>query len=140
MPDGTSFTNPFLWWADALKLAPTNLNQSILPGWSFLTINENNSTSPETEQYVLARHSYGRQIGRMMDLVDILAKNAPEAVKADEAYKKAYPKFEKVVADVDKAKKEAAGIRRQRLLEELSSLKSADFEALVAEARTSVKP
>jgi hypothetical protein len=140
MPDGTSFTNPFLWPLEmALNLAPKSLNQSILPGWSFLTINENNSTSPETEQYVLARHSYGRQIGRMMDLVDVLAKTVPESVKADKDYKKVYPKFEEVVADVKAAKKEAAGIRRRRLLEELTSMKSDDFETLVDEARASIK-
>ncbi|WP_443748760.1 hypothetical protein [Asticcacaulis solisilvae] len=136
MPDSTSFTNPFLWWADALKLAPTNLNQSILPGWSFMTINENNSTSPETEQYVLARHSYGRQIGRMMDLVAEMANEASPEIKKSDAYRK----FNDVVTDVDKAKKEAAGIRRQRLLEELTALKGPDFEALVSEARRSVKP
>ncbi len=136
MPDSPSFPNPFQWWADALKLAPTNLNQSILPGWSFLTINENNSTSPETEQYVLARHSYGRQIGRMMDLVAEMAKDASPEIKTGDAYRK----FNDVVTDVDKAKKEAAGIRRQRLLEDLAGLKSADFEALVSEARKSVKP
>ena len=136
MSDSPAFPNPFLWWADALKLAPTNLNQSILPGCSFLTINETKSTSPETEQYVLAKHSYGRQIGRMMDLVAEMAKDASPEIKASKAYKK----FNDVVTDVNDAKKEAAGIRRQRLLEELSALKSQDFEALVSEARQSVKP
>jgi hypothetical protein len=135
MADGPSFTNPFDWWVQALNLAPKNLNQSILPGWSFLTINENNSTSPETEQYVLARHSYGRQIGRMMDLVAAMADEASPKVKKSEAYKK----FEEVVADVEAAKDEAAGIRRQRLLDELKALRkkdSADFDALIAEARS----
>ena len=131
MPDSPSFSNPFLWWADALKLAPTNLNQSILPGWSFLTINENNSTSPETEQYVLAKHSYGRQIGRMMDLVAEIAKDASPEIRQG----KAYQKFNEVVADVNAAKKEAAGIRRQRLLEELRALDKTEFDALIAEAK-----
>jgi len=131
MADTTPFSNPFLWWADALKLAPTNLNQSILPGWSFMTINENNSTSPETEQHILARHSYGRQIGRMMDLVEELAKDASPEVKKSDAYRK----FNDVVADVDKAKKEAAGIRRQRLLEELRALDKTEFDALIAEVK-----
>ncbi len=134
MPDGPSFTNPFDWWVQALNLAPKNLNQSILPGWSFLTINENNSTSPETEQYVLAKHSYGRQIGRMMDLVAAMADEASPRIKKSEAYEK----LNEVVADVDVAKKEAAGIRRQRLLDELKALRkkdSADFDALIAEAK-----
>jgi len=138
MPDSTSFTNPFLWPLQmALKLAPTNLNQSILPGWSFLTINENNSTSPETEQYILAKHSYGRQIGRMMDVVAILAEAAPDAIKADHSNKKAFEKFEEVVNDVKDAKEEAADIRRQRLLEDLRRLKKhspGDFDALIADA------
>jgi len=135
MPDGPSFTNPFDWWVRALNLAPQNLNQSILPGWSFLTINENNSTSPETEQYVLAKHSYGRQIGRMMDLVAVMAAEASPRIKGSEAYEK----FNEVVADVEAAKKEAAGIRRQRLLDELKALHkkdSEDFDALIAEAKS----
>ncbi len=134
MSDGSSFRNPFQWWAQALNLAPTNLNQSILPGWSFLTINENNSTSPETEQHILAKHSYGRQIGRMMDLMEELAKAAPAAVKASDAY----GDFETLRKDVKTAKDEAAGIRRQRLLDELKALRKKDgddFDALVAEAK-----
>lgn len=131
MSDGPSFSNPFLWWADALKLVPTNLNQSILPGWSFLTINENNSTSPETEQHILAKHSYGRQIGRMMDLVAAMAEEASPEIKRGKAYRK----FNEVVTDVNQAKKEAAGLRRQRLLDELKALDKADFDALIAEAK-----
>lgn len=134
MPDGPSFTNPFDWWVQALNLAPKNLNQSILPGWSFLTINENNSTSPETEQHILARQSYGRQIGRMMDLLEEMAKAGPTSVRATPAY----TKFEEVRADVEAAKEEAADIRRQRLLEDLKSLKKQsprDFETLIAEAK-----
>ncbi|HEY7241155.1 MAG TPA: hypothetical protein VH600_18420 [Burkholderiales bacterium] len=39
--------------------------------WSFGSI-RNNSTAPGTEQRILARHSYGRQLWRLMDAVDLL--------------------------------------------------------------------
>ena len=56
--------NPADFWHSRLLLAPTNLAQPILSGWS---LNINNFTAPQTEVNVLAKHSYGRQIGRISD-------------------------------------------------------------------------
>jgi hypothetical protein len=49
-------------------------NQPILPGWQFgnVVINYENSSSPEAEREVVSAHSYGRQIGRMMDALCVL--------------------------------------------------------------------
>src|SRR4051812_22239278 len=58
-------------WQAMWRMAPDNLAQSILQGWT-LNINSNNSTAPQTEMEVVARHSYGRQIGRMSDALELL--------------------------------------------------------------------
>jgi hypothetical protein len=66
-----SLWNPDSWIARAGALAPQNLVQPILPGWSFgsVTINERNSSAPDIEREILAENSYGRQLGKVMDAV-----------------------------------------------------------------------
>ena len=62
------------------SFAPQALNQPILPGWLFansINVTEENSSSPETEQEIVAAHSYGQQLGRIMDVVDELIRNEP---------------------------------------------------------------
>ena len=68
------------------SLAPQSLTQPINPGWSFgnvINVTEQNSTAPDTEQEILRHHSYGRQIGRMMDAVALLLEHAPAPVKGE---------------------------------------------------------
>ena len=72
----------FLWplhamtaWSTFLRLAPQVLTQPILPGWTVgnvYNVTENNSTAPQTEQEIVSRHSYGRQLGRMSDALSVL--------------------------------------------------------------------
>ena len=64
---------------NGIQAAPDVLAQNINP-WT-ININSNNSSAPGTEQRILARHSYGRQLGRLMDAVDLLV-NDLEARKA----------------------------------------------------------
>ncbi len=64
-------------WSSWFGLAPNSLTQSILPDWSFMTINENNSSAPGTEQKIVSQDSYGRQIGRMMDVLEVLVAREP---------------------------------------------------------------
>jgi hypothetical protein len=54
-----------------MNWAPRRLDQPILPGWQFgnLVINYANSSSPEAEREIVSAHSYGRQIGRLMDAI-----------------------------------------------------------------------
>jgi hypothetical protein len=66
--------DPTVWlrsWPAVLRSAPYNFEQPILPGWTF-NINSNNSSSPQTEVDVVAKHSYGRQLGRIADALDLL--------------------------------------------------------------------
>ena len=83
-----------------VALAPQKLWQSINSGWSFgnVTINDNNSSAPQTEQAILVQESYGRQIGKLLDAVDLLAQKQPgwEAIKELDAVHKLKVKIDEV--------------------------------------------
>jgi hypothetical protein len=68
-------------WPGAFpSLAPQELSQPILPGWLFansISVTEENSRSPETERDIVAAHSYGQQLGRIIDVVDELIRERP---------------------------------------------------------------
>jgi hypothetical protein len=58
-----------------LELAPGNLNQAILPNWSFNLFNVNlgASTHAAIEQEALQKvGSYGKQIGHMAEALELL--------------------------------------------------------------------
>jgi len=111
----------FAW--PGFNWAPQRLVQPINPGWSF-TVNNNNSTAPQVEQDVLARHSYGRQIGRLMDAVCALAEALPKT-SADPRIEA----FRSLANDVAQIKRSASAQRIDRLREELEELKRNDPQA-----------
>jgi hypothetical protein len=115
-------------WQAVWSGAPQVLTQPILPGWTF-NINSNNSTSPETEVDVVAKHSYGRQLGRISDALELLIEeshgNAPED--------KRFNAFLTMKHEIDQVKEAAAVARIERLVKDLDSLKEQDkgqFERL----------
>jgi hypothetical protein len=59
------------FWRPWMPTGPGTFVQPILPGWT-LNLNSNNSTAPQTEVDVVAKHSYGRQIGRISDALRAL--------------------------------------------------------------------
>jgi hypothetical protein len=136
MADTTSDQDLAPWWAWAMPwsaaatgrvpwfgVAPQSLNQPINPGWSFgnITVNSNNSSAPDVERDVVSRHSYGRQIGRLMDAVAALADELPK-VEADKRIKE----FRELAAEVEEIKREAAPRRVERLRHELEQVKNND--------------
>jgi hypothetical protein len=108
---------PWSW----LGLAPRQLTQPINPGWSFgnLIVNSANSSAPQVEQAVVSRHSYGRQIGRMMDALQALAEAMPQ-LRDDRRVQR----FLDLAHDVQRIKQENAGQRLERLRQELEALKA----------------
>lgn len=130
----------FFPWLDPNNwpsVAPTNLSQSILPGWSFFTVNEGNSSAPDTERRIVAQDSYGRQISRLMDVVEVLVK---EAEKGNPALKNdaCVTALGELKARIDAAKQEAQTARQDRLVEDLLALKDKDkakFAAVMAAVR-----
>ena len=68
------------WGNPAVSFAPQALSQPILPGWllgNTFNVTEENSGSPETEQEIVASHSYGQQLGRILDAVNELIAERP---------------------------------------------------------------
>ena len=108
-------------WQTVWRLAPDNLAQSILQGWT-LNINSNNSAAPQTEVDVLARYSYGRQLGRLCDVVEaLLAQSQGKKPNAT-----AIAEFLEMKRDIDTVKAKGAERRVARIGKDLQALKQAD--------------
>ena len=117
------------WWSELWRqayaptaglpsLAPQALSQPILPGWLFagsVNVTEENSSSPETEREIVSQYSYGRQIGRIIDVLSELIERWPGGVPDDRAVQR----FAELRDDVGKIK--AQGI--VRAISELAELK-----------------
>jgi hypothetical protein len=117
---------PRLWWDPfgfwGARVAPNELYQPILPGWMFagtVTVNERNSSAPETEQEIVAAESYGRQIGRMSDVLAILVSERSKGKSKPEAIRE----FEELRTRIDEIKLGAASRRAKRFLDDMALLK-----------------
>ena len=108
------------------RIAPDNLAQSILQGWT-LNINSNNSTAPQTEVEVVAKHSYGRQLGRMSDALELLIVERHGRTPED----KRLADFLTMKQEIDKVKQDAAAARVERIVKDLALLKAQDQEQYV---------
>jgi len=124
-----------------LVAPPNNLTQSILPGWNFGVINvtRQNSRDPEAERNIVAKYSYGRQIGRVMDALAALVEKLPE----HQQEKKVFKDLLEIHAEVDKIKAEAAAKRVDDLTSDLATLRDqmepADYRRMVAKLREALK-
>ena len=117
--------------------APKNLVQPILPGWfsSVTNITEQNSSAPDTEREIVAVHSYGRQLGRVMDALAVLIADSP---KQDPAF----DEFAKMRRQIDDIKANSAARRLDRAALDLATLKAMkpeEYERLVAKLRDALK-
>ncbi|WP_280155240.1 hypothetical protein [Piscinibacter sp. XHJ-5] len=113
-----SFPNWFPW-------APQALDQRFNNGWTFGNVNVTlaNSRAPEVEREVVSRHSYGRQIGRLMDaVVRIAAKTGTQ----DDPQVKPLIELARQIEDI---KAKARQDRAKDLLDELKLLKRTDPKA-----------
>jgi hypothetical protein len=111
----------------SLSLAPRTLTQSILPGWivaSNVQVTEANSTAPDTEQAIVATHSYGRQLGRMMDALAVLIDERP----ADLPPEPALEQFKKLRGEVEAIKLAQAAKRIDHVIADLKLLEKEHAE------------
>jgi hypothetical protein len=119
-------------------MANGGVNQDILPGWFGVTINENNSSAPSTEQRILAKESYGRQMGKMMDAVAVLIEaERKRGVQAAE-----FNELMTLKTKIDDTKAEAARDRLKLLKSDLASLKDhheGEYHALLEELSALIK-
>jgi hypothetical protein len=138
---GATLIDPMRWlrsWQSAWQLAPDTLVQPILPGWSF-NINSNNSSAPQTEAEVVARHSYGRQLGRIADVLELLLGERPRGAAADARI----DAFASMKREIDAVKQAAAADRIDRLTADLRLLRIADparYERLRSDLLQALEP
>jgi len=100
---------------------PEQLVQPILPGWT-LNVNSNNSTAPTTEADVVAKHSYGRQLGRICDALDLLITQRHGATAKD----KRFADFLQMKHEIDAIKRDAAAARIEQMSSDLALLRTQD--------------
>jgi vacuolar-type H+-ATPase subunit I/STV1 len=107
----------------ALYAAPQSLNEPILP-WTFagVVVNENNSGDPATEQAVISKDSYGRQLGRISDALAFLIDRLPDEEKKD----KTIQAFSEMKVQIDKIKRERETARFDKVLSDLDDLHQHD--------------
>lgn len=114
------------WWRPFLFGSRPSMvaSQPILPGWTFgnLTINADNSTAPQTELEVLRRHSYGRQLGRINEVLEVLIGTLGLRDGEDQRV----TAFLTMTQEIRDAKREAAQQRVEQLRSDLATLKTAD--------------
>jgi hypothetical protein len=113
-------------WPWPASWAPQWLDQRFNNGWTFgnVIVTTQNSSAPEVEREVVSRHSYGRQIGRLVEAVAVLAKQVPGAASR--------PEVKDLLAlceEVRRIKEEAKDRRAGELLDELKALKKRDPKA-----------
>ena len=108
-------------WQTVWQGAPDQLVQPIRPGWTF-NINSTNSSSPQTEADVLARHSYGRQIGRMADALEMLVVEKYGKDPKD----KRLTDFLTMKHQIDRVKQDALVARIEQITKDFALLKTRD--------------
>ena len=110
-------------WSEAMRSVPQSLTQAINPGWSFgpsFTLNSGNSSAPQTEIEVLQRHSYGRQLGRISEALELLIEERARSSPKD----KRFDDFLKMKAEIDAVKLDTAAARVDSLRSDLAALKT----------------
>jgi hypothetical protein len=100
------------------SLAPQVLTQPILPGWlvaNNINVTEENSSSPETEREIVTKYSYGRQLGRVIDVLGDLIEKWPGGAPDDPSVQR----FAELRDDVEEIKAE----RISRAISDLAEMK-----------------
>jgi hypothetical protein len=106
-------------------LAPNKLDQQINPGWTFgnlISVTEQNSSSPDTERAIVAAHSYGRQLGRVIDALAALIDELPDSQRQDTAF----AEFTNLRNEIETIKSRAAARRLDHFAADLAELRNTD--------------
>jgi hypothetical protein len=93
---------------NAWSLAPDLLVQPVNPGWMFgnIIVNAQNSADPAVEQEIVEQVSYGRQLGRILEAVEVLVAKVDRNTLSREE-RRALEGFDEIVEIVDRAKRSA---------------------------------
>ena len=129
------------WGNPAVSLAPQALSQPILPGWllgNTFNVTEENSSSPETEQEIVASHSYGQQLGRILDAVNELIEERPAGAPDVQSIRD----FRELRQNVDEIKVRSEVKRVEQAIADLTKMKrqrSGEYQRLPAHLRNILK-
>jgi hypothetical protein len=134
----SALTNPPVSPSPPVSLAPQTLSQAILPGWLFantVNVTEENSSSPETERQIVAAHSYGQQLGRILDAVNELIAERPVGAPDVQSIRD----FENLWHDIEKIKLQPAIRRIEKAITDLAEVKqqdSGEYQRLAADLQS----
>lgn len=121
-------TPPYMW--PFSLFAPGNLNQPILPGWSFGNVSVNYAGNADIEKEVVEKvASFGKQLGIISDAVLALAEGKPKDAEAIARLKEIAARIEKLK---DQNKEALAGQARDAM-ERLAKLEPATARRIAAE-------
>jgi hypothetical protein len=121
--------------------APQNLVQPILPGWTVggvVNVTEQNSAAPDTEREIVAKQSYGRQLGRIIDALVVLVAEQEKKGRSTEAF----DRFMKLDREINAIKTRAAASRLDRVIADLAMLKEKEpeqYDRVAAKLRDALK-
>jgi hypothetical protein len=89
-----------------------------------VNITESNSSAPDTEREVLAHHSYGRQLGRIIDALSVVIEEAlPDPARLEPAQRACLADFKQMSGEIRKIKEAEALKRVERIARDLAFLK-----------------
>jgi hypothetical protein len=121
--------SPFFWplaaarnWSALMNLAPRFLNQPITLG-GVVNITDNNSSAPATEREVLAHHSYGRQLGRIIDALSVVIDETLPKDTLTKAQRDCVADFETMSHEIRAIKEREALKRVERIARDIAFLK-----------------
>ena len=146
LPDPTGW---LAWWSELWRetysrtaqlpsLAPQALSQPILPGWLFansINVTEENSSSPQTERDIVAKYSYGRQLGRVIDALGELIEQWPGGPPDDPSIQR----FAELKDDIEKIKTQSI-VRAISELAEMKQRNPDEYARLAPNCGRSWKP
>jgi len=118
------------WWQKQMQsFMPTGiLNEPILPNGTFagIVINQQNSSDPQKERHIVNSVSYGKQIGWLVDAVDILIKErAGKSADAKDLAK--LKQLQELKKQIDGLKDEVTRSRFERVKSDLGMLDKKDL-------------
>jgi len=84
-----------------------------------VNVTDQNSSAPDTERQIVAKESYGRQLGRIMDaLLVLIAEQEKEGRKV-----KAFDRLMKLDREINAIKMQVATTRLDHVITDLATLK-----------------
>jgi hypothetical protein len=131
-----SFSNPLDIFA-----APQTLTQSILPGWIFggtVNVTEANSNAPDTEHNIVARYSYGNQLGHILEALTVVIGELPKVERTAKA-QHALSELLDLSRNIEEIKLQSSMKRLDQLatdLEALRDTKPEEYRELAAKIRS----